>query len=204
MTVLEEIIEAQSEHTDMVCYLQPYVDRVVTKLRDLSADKGYTWQLYASTSSDLSQVYYVADIVGWEHKNDLSAERRAELNDHIVQFQKKEGKVYEKGFNIIAIKNLRRLLQPIHVSKFRKIEDNTPLKVLTQAGLFSYVYPLDANTFTTSTTLHNNSLCERKFEINVNEISKEPQEKILERLANAAKYLKKLKPYLHVLSAIQT
>lgn len=75
MSVLEEIVNAQSVNPNLICYLQPYDNTVINQLRDLSAEKGYSWQLYASTSSCLSHVSYVADIVGWKHKKELTQER---------------------------------------------------------------------------------------------------------------------------------
>ena len=74
----------------MICYLQPY-DDLITQLRDLSADKGYTCSsnLYFY---HLSHVAYVADIVGWEYKKDLSEFRLNELNNHIKEYQPGEKK----------------------------------------------------------------------------------------------------------------
>lgn len=191
MSVLEEIMEAQSLSPDKVCYLQPYSNKVITQLRNFTAEKGYTWQLYASTSSDLTQVHYVADIVGWENKNNLSDDRLAELNQHMQEFQKGEPGIYfDKGVNLIAIKNLRRLLLPIPKSNCIKIEDDKPFLGRSQPGGFGYVYPVEIQF--ASTSFHNSSLLEKEFSENVKERIKDTKETLLARLAVANKLPSKI------------
>lgn len=190
MNVLEEIMKAQTEHLDMICYLQPYMEAIVTQLRDYTADKGYIWKLYASTSSDLNHIHYVADIVGWEDKRSLSASRLLELNSHIQKFQNGEVEIYDKGVNLIAIKNLKCLEQPIPVSECIKIENNAPLVERTQAGRFSYIYPLETKSATT--TLINKQLFEKELEVNVIESRKHSKQDLLKKLANADRIPEKI------------
>lgn len=190
MNVLEEIVKAQAEEPDLICYLQPYMDSVVTQLRDFTADKGYIWKLYASTSSDLNHIHYVADIVGWEDKRSLSASRLMELNSHIQKFQKGEVEIYDKGVNLIAIKNLKRVVEPIPITSCIKIENGTPVKERTQAGRFSYIYPFVIDS--TTNTLFSNQLLEKELEVNVSDRKKLTQEKLLERLYNAQKLPEKI------------
>ena len=190
MNVLEEIVKAQAEEPDLICYLQPYMDSVVNQLRDFTTDKGYIWKLYASTSSDLNHIHYVGDIVGWEDKRRLTAIRKLELNTHIQEFQKGEVEIYEKGVNLIAIKNLKRVVQPISVTICVKIEDGTHVKERTQAGRFSYIYPFEIES--TTTTFINNQLLEKELEVNVSDCKKLTQEKLLERLNNAQKLPEKI------------
>lgn len=190
MSVLEEIISAQTQQPDLICYLQPYMEFEISQLRDFTINKGYTWKLYASTTSDLNNIHYVADIVGWENKKSISNERLAFLNSHIQQFQMGEKEIYKEGINLISIKNLKRLLQPIPVSNCIKIEDSTPVIPRSQAGRFSYIYPLEIRE--TSASLYNNSLLEKELEVTTKESIKDSQEKILSRLTNASRLPEKV------------
>ena len=80
MSVLEEIIEAQTKNPGMICYLQPYDNNVITQLRDLSADKGYTWQFYASTSTHwISHLYVLQKFV-------ISAQKKLHFEKQVVKF----------------------------------------------------------------------------------------------------------------------
>lgn len=191
MSVLEEIIEAQTKNPGMICYLQPYDNNVITQLRDLSADKGYTWQFYASTSTHLSHVAYVADIVGWEYKKDLSEFRLNELNNHIKEYQPGEKEVYAKGVNPIAIKNLRRFTYPIPKALFLKIDDNTPYAGRPLSGGYGYVHPLDLQNHPTSTTIINQEILEKELSVNIAESKSKSLEKLAEELKDKPKLPKK-------------
>ena len=191
MSVLEEIIDAQTKNPGMTFYLQPYDNKVITQLRDLSADKGYTWQLYASTSSCLSHAAYVADIVGWKHKNNLTDDERAELNKHMAEFQPGEKEVYQEGVNLIAIKKLRRFTNPIPKEKFLKIIDNAPYVGRPISGGYGYVHPIDLQNHPTSTTIINQELIEKELIVKITELKDKSLEVIAQKLINKPKLPKK-------------
>ncbi len=191
MTVLEEIISAQRNNPDKIFYLQPYSSKFITELRDFTTNEGYSWQFYASTSSDMTHIYYVADIVGWAHKQNIEPDELALLNIHIKEFQKGENDIYIKtGVNLISIRNLRVLSNPIPVSKCIKIEDGSPLKSRTQPGGWSYVYPLDISV--ESDIIYPKTLIDLNLSESINESLKDSDDKRNARLENAPKIPEKI------------
>jgi predicted HNH restriction endonuclease len=188
--VLEEIIFAQKSNSDKVFYLQPYSFEIINELRDLTFEKGYKWQLYASTTEDLNHIHYVADIIGWENKQELSASRLEFLNDHIKSFQPKESNIYQdKGANLISVRNLRKIQQPIPVNQCFKISDGSQLKPRTLAGRWSYLFPLQ-NIESVEFTLK--SFIDKEFETDLKESLKDSEALRNTRLENAPKIPEKI------------
>lgn len=145
--VLEEIIASQKIDPTRTFYLQPHAEKIIRGLKDFTLGGDCECIFYASTSKDLAHAKYTAELIGWENKQELSSQRMAVLEEHISQFQPKEEGIYlessgKKCVNLISIKNLRKLSPPIPVNRFYKISDGTALKPRTQAGGWSYVYPL--------------------------------------------------------------
>ena len=146
--VLEEILSVQSSEPDLVCYLQPYKSSRILRLVEQPPTPGTPIVLYASITSALSEVYYRAEVIGWENKSKLRAERLSKLNAHISKYQPKETEIYPKNqsgelcTNLIAIRRLKRLRTPLHISHLIKLSDGVPLKKRTRAGGWSYVKPL--------------------------------------------------------------
>lgn len=144
-SVLEEIIDSQKKDPNRVFYLQPYSKKLIRGLNDYTSGGDSKCTFYASTTKDLGHVRYSAELIGWENKLDISSQRLADLNNHISVFQPKESSIdLNKGINLIAIRNLKKLSPPIPVSRFFKVSDGTALKPRTQAGGWSYVYPLNS------------------------------------------------------------
>ena len=104
-------------------------------------------RLYASTTDELSQVSYSADIVGWEDKTKLSRSRTRELNKIIEAFQPGEDNLYDyaktlgkPSLNLIHIRRLIRLPAPFSVANLIKISDGKSYSTnKTQAGGWSRV-----------------------------------------------------------------
>jgi 5-methylcytosine-specific restriction enzyme A len=142
--VLDEILTSQNNKPTESFYIQPYSDRIIAEFKKKSPGIENRWRLYASITRDLSNVHYTAEIIGWEFKPDITAERLQVLNEHIKLYQKGEDCIYlthnEKVCaNLISIRNLQKLETPIPVNRFYKISDGTPLKVRTRSGNWSYV-----------------------------------------------------------------
>jgi 5-methylcytosine-specific restriction endonuclease McrA len=188
--VLEEILSAQKSNIDRVFYLQPYSFEIINELRDLTSEAGYKWKLYASITEDLNHIHYVADIVGWENKQELSSSRLDFLNEHIFTFQPKEKSIYtDKGINLISIINLKKLSQPIPVNQCFKISDGSQLKPRTQAGRWSYLFPLqklESIEFTLK------SFIDKEFDSHVKKSLKESYALRNKRLENAPKIPEKI------------
>lgn len=146
-SVLAEIIESQIENQGKVFYLQPYTDQIIRELSKFPPKNSYKWDLYISITTDLNNIHYIAEICGWENKDELNDIRITELNAHLRIFQKNEGEIFPEGndkigINLISIKNLRKLDIPIPSYNLFKTKDGIALKSRTRAGKWSYVYPL--------------------------------------------------------------
>lgn len=142
--VLEEIIQSQENNPGKVFYLQPYSASAIKQLKSNPPEMDSTVPLYLSTTNQLNQICYVADIVGWEDKNELSQERLALLNEHIKEFQPGEGEIYfgikdKKCANLISIINLKKVANQLSTANLIKESDGTPLKTRSRAGGWSYV-----------------------------------------------------------------
>jgi len=147
-SVLEEILNSQSQHTQDVNYLQPYSTQAISLLRSEQPSREVSITVYISTTQNLDKICYKADIVGWEDKTELSEQRIMLLNDHISKHQTNEENIYlindkgEKYKNLISIRNLKKLPNNYHTSILKKVSDGTPLKPRTQAGGWAFVYEL--------------------------------------------------------------
>lgn len=142
--VLEEIRQAQSKNTSLICYLQPYSASRIVLFAEDPPSTGAPGRLYFSTTQDLGTVSYTADAVGWEDKLKLSESRLAELNKHIKEHQPGEDCIYpevdgKKCVNLLAVMNMRELQHPYASSNLVKVSDELPLKKRTQAGGWSPV-----------------------------------------------------------------
>ena len=132
--VLEEILKGQSQAPDQTLFLQPYSVMPIRLLKDNPPTPDDPVRLYASTTYDLAQVSYSADIVGWEDKTDMSQARREELAGIINEFQPGEGGEHNEipliewdSLNLLSIQRLVRLAQPFSVTELIKVSDGQPL-----------------------------------------------------------------------------
>ncbi len=137
--VLEEIMKSQEKHPEKIFYLQPYSESTIKQLRKEPPSPDTPLPVYISTTAQLNQICYLADIVGWEDKREIHSERKSKLDEHIRQFQPKEGEIYseakgKKCVNLISIKNLRRLTNQLSTSNLIKESNDEPLKPRTRSG----------------------------------------------------------------------
>lgn len=148
--VLEEIITAQSNKKDLVCFLQPYRGTIIKLLERNDFTKNPSIPLYLSTTTALGSVGYIAKIVGWENKTALRSdeEKLNKINKQIKKYQPSEKNVYffsetdktKKRINLIEIKNLKKLDILFYVTNLIKVSDNKPCRPRTRAGGWSPVY----------------------------------------------------------------
>jgi len=145
---LREIIAAQQNDPNRICYLQPHGETAIKRLEASPPDSENPRLLYVSVTSRLECVTYRAKIIGWKDKRKLSEEERTRLNRHIARFQPGEGEIYlhagkgKPSTNLISILDLEHLSTPIPLPTLIKDSDDTPLKVRTRSGGWSYVWPL--------------------------------------------------------------
>lgn len=145
--VLDEIMISQKNNPGKTFYLQPYSKSFINELKKYPPSPECPLPLYLSTTAQLNQICYSAEIIGWEDKNEIPAERLRVLNEHIKLFQPKEDKIYfevkgKKCVNLISIKNLAKYSNQLSTSNLIKKNNGEPLKPRTRAGGWSYVYEL--------------------------------------------------------------
>jgi 5-methylcytosine-specific restriction endonuclease McrA len=115
--VLEEIMAAQEHNPGKVFYLQPYSESTITQFKKEPPNHDAPWTVYISITGgeNINHIWYAGQIVGWNDKQALSEDELVPLNDHIREFQPKEGNIYLKNDNgkdcknLIHIINLKRL-----------------------------------------------------------------------------------------------
>ena len=192
--VLDEIIKSKETNPDMVFYLQPYSTSPIKQLKNSPPDSQSSVPLYLSTTVQLNQICYMADIVGWEDKNELSQERLAFLNDHIIKYQPSEREIYlqvngKSCVNLISIANLKKLTNQLSVGNLIKLSDGKPLKNRTRSGGWSYVHALPL--LSIDKTIVKDQLYEA-FEKSVSQSLTDDDESIERRLDNAPKVPEKV------------
>lgn len=138
-SVLDEILSAQEKAPDDTFYLQPFKSVAMARFR-----QDPPTILYASTTKNLAEVSYCADIVGWLDK------RRMDRNgpewkriDESIRAGGYDTGIYgtEEGMvNLVFIRRLVKLASPFSVSRLTKISDGEPLSTnRTRSGGWSYV-----------------------------------------------------------------
>lgn len=148
-SVLTEILAAQEARSGGISYLQPYKGQVITMLREGAPTPKNPIRLYISTTANLSNICYTAEIIGWEDKRELSARRRSAINEHLRTLQPGEENLFEgaegvgvTAVNLITIQDLRRLDSLYSTSVLTKTSDTLPLKKRSRSGGWSEVYDL--------------------------------------------------------------
>jgi predicted HNH restriction endonuclease len=150
--------------------------------------------LYISSTNQLNQICFTANIVGWEHKSELSEERLAFLNEHIKKFQPEEGSIYlevngKKCVNLISIIDLKKMTNQLSTTNLIKESDGEPLKPRSRSGGWSYVNALPL--LSIEKTIVKNQLDE-ELEKAVSQSLSDNDESRKIRLKNAAKYPEKV------------
>ncbi len=147
--VLQDIYAAQEERGGGDSFLQPYKGVVITMLRKRPPTPDASVRLYISTTANLSQICYTAEIVGWEDKREMTQARRGVVKRHLVRYQPGEtnlfdgiGKAGETAVNLVTIRNLLPLDTFYATSLLTKCSDDLPLKKRTRSGGWSEVYDI--------------------------------------------------------------
>lgn len=144
--VLNEILDAQAAHDELVCYLQPYKPALIKRLQEDPPSPDRPWRLFMSLTHSLGLVSFEADIVEWMDKSTLGSDEVEVLNRHFSAYQPQERGLHfegegEYGRNLLGIVGLRRIEPALSVSGFIKVSDDLPLRDRTRAGGWSYVSP---------------------------------------------------------------
>src|SRR5207249_1598331 len=94
-SVLSEILVAQKTRGGGISFLQPHKGQVIKMLSKGAPSRETPIRLYASTTDDLSNICYTAEIIGWEDKRELSSRRMNEINKHLREWQQGETNLFE-------------------------------------------------------------------------------------------------------------
>lgn len=143
--VLDEILKSQTKNPNKTFYLQPYSAFTITQLKKISPTKNTPLPLYISTTTQLNQICYSAEIIRWENKKEISHKRLVTLNNHISEFQPEEKRIYfevdgKECINLISIRNIVKLTNHLSTSNLIKEKGREPLKKRSRSGGWSYVY----------------------------------------------------------------
>jgi 5-methylcytosine-specific restriction enzyme A len=189
-SVLEEIIESQKKNKDESFFLQPYKAQPIKLLKKMAKNTNFSVPLYISTSNNINYICYYAEIIGWEDKRELSKDQKRleELNEKIRKLQKNERRIYmdAKGnecVNLITIRNLKKLENPLPIEILIKTSDGQPLKERSQGGGWSTVEPIEIEKI----KIVNKITEDKEFEEKIKDSLKEDENKRIERLQNASK-----------------
>ncbi len=132
-SVLNEILQAQSECSDFTAYLQPYAGAPIKILRDNLPTFGSPIRLYLSTSEQPATVSFTADIVGWKDKTALSDTEKCRIERIIEKYQPGEGGLYnyskvpdKPSLNLVLIQRLIELPSSFCVTNLFKKSDGKP------------------------------------------------------------------------------
>ena len=146
-SVMEEILGVQKHLPHQIFYMQPHGRNPIAKLRDDPPTIDKPTKMWISTGDDLQHVSYVAEIVGWEDKTEMSDERYELIDSIIKLLQPKETGLYNmaddpqaSSVNLLHVRRMMEVPKPIPVSQLVKISDGAPLSMnRTRGGNHSYV-----------------------------------------------------------------
>lgn len=194
--VLEEILTAQKKQPTEVFYLQPYKAQTIQMLKKNKPTEDIPIMLYISTTENYNTIAYMAEIIGWESKHDLSKERERYLNKKIQLYQPGEECIYrvknsqgEESVNLITIRNLEKLTNSLSTQVLVKKSDGLPLKPRSRAGGWSEVYRVsDLNLVETQTYKQYSKSLDEK----IVKSKTDTQSKRTERLSLASKVPEKI------------
>lgn len=148
-SVLSEILDAQSNDGQEINFIQPYKGEHIVLLRENLPTPNNPTRLYISTTSNLSQICYTAEIVGWEDKQRLPDSRYNDIKNQLQEHQPGEVTLFEgeaglegKAINLVSIRSLRKLETLYSTSILKKVSDSLSLKKRTRSGGWSQVYDL--------------------------------------------------------------
>lgn len=146
-SVLDEIVVSQERRGGEESFLQPYKSKVIKMLQKQQPTSASPIRIYVSTTANLSQISYLAEIVLWEDKRELTSQRRSGVLKLLQMYQPGEVELFVGGepqgvnaVNLITIRHLRALDTQFSTSILRKVTDGMPLKKRTRSGGWSEVY----------------------------------------------------------------
>ena len=129
-SALREVVAIQQVLPEQIMFLQPHGSRYMKELRADPPSVDDPMRLFISPTVDLSRVHYEAEIVGWDDKAHLSAERRGVLERVVNALQPGEHGIYDLAHspngvsvNLLHVRRMRQLDTPMDVGQLVKTKD---------------------------------------------------------------------------------
>ena len=190
-SVLDEIVKAQQDDKELICYLQPYSSSNIKQLEKKPPSVQDPITCYISLTTSLLMVSYTAAIIQWESKSELKSERLNLLNEHIDKCQPGEEEIYLKidgkdCANLLSVVEMQKLEIPLPVQNFIKVSDSLPLKKRTRSGGWSYVNNLPNWIESTTGTIIADDY-HKILETSIEKSKKDTEERRKERLRESPK-----------------
>lgn len=142
---LQGIADVHAVLPEQILFIQPHGNRRIAYLRNNPPSVDDPVTMYCSTSKEKNVVHFTGEVVGWDDKETISPQKRAEIDEIITTKQAPEPGVYDVGVNLIHIRRLVRVDPPFSVDKLVKVSDDKPLSPNKWTAGFSYVYPLEGD-----------------------------------------------------------
>lgn len=146
-SVLNEIMVSQQVRGGGISYLQPYKGVVIKMLKSAPPSTESPVALYLSATSNLNNICYVAEIVGWKDKRELTDDEKAQVTDHLSHYQPSETAHFaggvgagQKAVNLLVLRNVTQCTTLLPSSFLRKKSDGHSLKPRSRAGGWSEVF----------------------------------------------------------------
>lgn len=139
---LQGIANVHAVLPEQILFIQPHGPGRIADLRDNPPSVDDPVTMYISITTDLNQVHFTAEVVGWDDKEKLSSQKRDLIDKVIKTLQAPEPGVFDVGFNLIHVRRLVRVEAPFRVNKLIKVSDDEPLGDRATAGGWSYVHRL--------------------------------------------------------------
>lgn len=148
-SVLQDILSSQKAQGGGINYLQPYKGSIIQMLKKHAPTPDDPITIYLSTTQNLKNIRYVAQIVGWNDKRTLTPESKKQVLTHLRKYQEGEvnlftavEKVGGKAVNLLTLRNLQECETFLPTNILKKESDRLPLKPRTRAGGWSEVFDI--------------------------------------------------------------
>ena len=146
--VLDNIYIIQKYLPEQILFLQPYSSERVVYLAESPPSVNDPVRLLISLTTDLSNVHFTCEIVGWDNKQLINGQKLEVLNKIIYSLQwPGEPGVYEnidnsqvKPLNLLYVRRMRKFNSPFSVEELKKSSSGESLSTeRTTSGGWTYI-----------------------------------------------------------------
>jgi hypothetical protein len=150
-TVLDEILEIQASLPHQILFMQPFKSARIAHLATCPPTVSDSVQLLISTTTNLSTISHMAEIVGWSDKESITDKYKRVIDRVIGSLQPEEGALYStpvrperRSVNLLHVWRMQQIEHPFSVGELINTKDGSALSTnRTQAGGWVYVKRVD-------------------------------------------------------------